>query len=129
MGCRFYAGMATTLIIIVILGVVITALDKEGRENIKSFLSKLATFLLGAMLAMSFVGTVLLFKLTWKVESPRPASRQPNIIIHGGGHPQWQEPPPRPALAPPRQWPRDSRQYNLLGEEDVEDGDFTIQGN
>lgn len=126
-GCKvFAAGMMAMLVLLVIISLVIASLQPGGVEKITGALTAIATFLLGVLATMSLVGTVLLLKLTWSVETPSRhgmQQRQPTIVIHGGGQPHIQQ--GQPALpAPPPEWPRQTRDYHMLGEEDVTNGQY-----
>lgn len=118
---KFSCGALVTVILLLLVGGGYLAFNEQGRDVLGRVCTGVGSFFVGIMFAMTFVAAVLLLRLNWRLDSA--GSRQPNIIIHGAPA----QPPglPRPDhTLPPSHWPRSSRQYNLLGSEDIQDGEY-----
>ena len=121
---RFLCGAIITIILLLLAGGGYLSLSEQGRDMLGRICTGAGSFFVGIMFAMTFVAAMLLRRLNWRVDAP--GSRQPNIVIHGAPVQPGLSPPDH--TLPPPQWPRDSRQYNLLGSEDVQDGEYRING-
>ena len=114
---KVVAGALITIIILAICLVIWLSLDDQARGVVVGVLLGIVGLIAGIIVALAAVGILLLIQLRWSVNSSTASP-----MLHGQNTPQlptasmWQQAPP--TRRPQREW-------DVVGAEDVTEGDFT----